>query len=191
MEVLMVQDLPDVLCTAGKQSAVLSLFPFHFPSRFPLPISLSLIPLLLHPSPTVTSHLPPQPFHSLPFSISVCSLLLPYVPLPSPNSPFPFVSSLLYSLPVFTGPFFPYSLFPSYSLSPFNPSHSSLLSLFPLHRPLPLFSPLSPILIFPHNTSPSHSVFKAAMFSSFVIDSNQFKPFKAKTTTPLRVPSLR
>lgn len=127
----MVQDLPDVLCTAGEQSAVLSLcFLFIFPLDFPFPCPSHSVPLL-HPSPTVTSHcslfhLPPQPFHSLPFPISVCSLLLPYVPLPSPNSPFPFVSSLLYSLPVFTGPVFPYSLFPSDSLSPFNPSHSSL-----------------------------------------------------------------
>ena len=176
----MVQGLTDVLCTAGKLSAVLSLFPFHFPSPishfsltlfsshcpalcslfissfilihfslsvcspliaflspssspYPLPkFLISIFPVSLFQShfttvPSSLSHfslshcslfsLYPLPFYSLPFSVSVCSYLLPYLPLPSTNFPFPFVPSLLYSLPVFTGPFFPFSLLPSHSAS--------------------------------------------------------------------------
>ena len=126
----MEQDLTDVLCTAGKQSAVLPLFSFHFPSarHFPLqfspssfsshsvflPLSLSLISsLTLFPF-----HLPPYPLPYLPhpfFPLSLFSshclspsILLPLFLFPPPSIPSKvsifYFSLLVYSLPSFPSP---------------------------------------------------------------------------------------
>ena len=85
----MVQDLTDVLCAAGKQSAVLPLVPFQFSSAtsFPLPISLSVCSL---------------PTASFSFSLSLCSL---------------FISIYILSHILISHPFLPLSLF--YYLCPF------------------------------------------------------------------------
>ena len=164
-----------------------SIFPSQ-PIPFPFPLSsFILLPLFSFPFFTLSSvhsSLYLLPFYSLPFSLSVCPLLLPYLPLPSPNVTFPFVPSFLYSLPLIFSlvHFSPFSLFLSHCLSPFTPSYCSLCL-----APLPIFFVFI-ILIFPHNTSPSHSVLKAVIFSSVVIDLNHFEPFETrKIPASLRV----
>ena len=91
----MEQDLTDVLCTAGKKSAVLLLFPFHFlspmsPSNSPLLISLSLCSPSTAPLSRFLSHSVPfsSPRMSPPISASsifpsVCSPPIAHLPLSS------------------------------------------------------------------------------------------------------------
>ena len=135
----MVQDLTDVLCTAGKQSAVLPLVPFQFssaislsnlpPPHFPLSLfsshclslilSLTLFPFHLH--------LYPLPYFNTP-SISLSQFGLLPLPIYSPATvPFPFS---FYPLP-HSSSIFPFSLFPSHCFSlPSSPSHYSLFRGF-------------------------------------------------------------
>ena len=155
----MAQDLTDVLCTAGKQSAVLPLFPFHFHSPislfiFSLPISLFIF--------------------SLPISLSVCSprnalshikffspTLFPFI---SPISPLIFASSIFPTQFVFLP--LPLSLYPPPSV-PFpyslNLPPKLLSSIFPFLSvafPLPLSAfmplPLCPFSLFIPPSIPSY-----------------------------------
>ena len=131
----MVQDLTDVLCTAGKLNAVLPLVPFQCSSAI---------------SP---SNFPPPHFPLSLFSSHCCSFSFSL-----------FISMYIPSHILIPHPFLP--LFFYHCLAPFT-----ALSVFPLPRPLPQFSPCSLILIFPKKTSPSHdSILKAVTFSSIAID---------------------
>ena len=175
MGVLMVQDSTDVLCTAGKQSLVLTLFPFH-PSHYPPAIFASSI------FPCQVVFLPlPLSLHSLPFlSPPFFALRLFFPHCPS----FLFLPLPLFSTPLFLNTVFIFPL----PLPLFLPVCSPLLPPFPSFL-RPLLFPLSLILISPHNTSPSHgSVLKAVTFSPIVVDLNHFEPFETlKITASLRV----
>ena len=143
----MAQDLTDVLCTAGKQSVVLPLFPFHFHS----PIS---------PFSFLPPHFPLSLFSwqcpSLIFSLPLCSLSFP-----------------LYPFSYLPHPFFPLSLFSSHCSSPsillplscskgsvfyFSLSVCSFPTAPPTVPFLFVHSPLYPLLYFSLFRSPFQSV---------------------------------
>ena len=153
MEVLMVQDLTDVLCTAGKQNAVLLSLPFSFsppisPSSFPshsvlLPLPLSLVFSLVFSLTLFPFHLPVCPLQYLPrpfflqfvlLPLPISSVLLPLFPFPPPSSLYPlpkFLSSIFPSqsvtFPLPLSAFIPLPLFPfSLFALPFIPAHFTL-----------------------------------------------------------------
>ena len=138
----MAQDLTDVLCTAGKQSAVLPLFPFHFHSPislfiFSLPISLSVCSprnALSHIkffSPTLfpfISPISPLIFASSIFPTQFVFLPLPLSLYPPPSVPFPYS---LYLPPKLLSSIFPFlSVAFPLPLSAFMPLIQCPFSLF-------------------------------------------------------------
>ena len=174
----MVQDLTDVLCTAGKQSAVLPLVPFQFssaislsnlpPPHFPLSLfsshclslilSLTLFPFHLH--------LYPLPYFNTP-SISLSQFGLLPLPIYSPATvPFPFS---FYPLP-HSSSIFPFSLFPSHCFFlhppptiPFPPSSLFYLPFFSL-----LFFPVSlfpATALYPLQKFPFHFFLPPSLYS--------------------------